>query len=113
MSARASLRETILTEGLEDLIPLPEIAETVKVLQLVDPGSVVTEVSSALISLLQEGLIQVWSGPWPEEPEVLDPAAARNLLLVPEQYEFNSPADLIRRVYYVNVENLRVDQEHT
>jgi len=44
---------------------------------------------------------------------VLDPAAARELLRVQEQYEFNSPPDLVRRVYYVNVQNLRVSDEHS
>ncbi|WP_139346843.1 hypothetical protein [Sinomonas mesophila] len=113
MNTRTPLQETILALGLEDLIPLPEIAATVRVQQLVDPESVLTEVSSALISLLQEGQIQVWSGHWSDEPEVLDRVAALELLVVQEQYEFNSPADLARRVYYVNVENLRVDEEQT
>ena len=113
MSARTHLREVILTEGLEDLIPLPEIAATVKVRQLASPESLIAEVSSALIALLEEGLIQVWSGPWSGEPEVLDPVAARELLQVQAQYEFNSPPDLVRRGYYVNVKNLRVNDEHS
>jgi hypothetical protein len=58
--------------------------------------------------LLEEGLIQVWAGRWPAEPQVLDEAAARELLAVEGQYEFNSSSDLVRRIYYVNVENLRV-----
>jgi hypothetical protein len=89
---------------------LPEISATVGVRRLVAPESAVQEVSAALASLLKEGLIQLWAGHWSEEPEVLDPAAARELLAVEEQYEFNSSADLVRRVYYVNVENLRVNE---
>ena len=113
MSARTRLNEAILAEGLEDLIPLPEIAATVKIRQLASPESLIADVSSALISLLEEGLIQVWSGHWSDEPEVLDPAAARELLRIQEQYEFNSPSDLVRRVYYVNVQNLHADDEHS
>ena len=89
---------------------MPEVAEDVRHDRLVDPGSVVPAVSSALVALLDDGLIQVRAGPWPEEPEVLDPAAARELLKVEEQYVWNSPADLVRRVYFVNVENLRDDE---
>lgn len=109
MNARPRLRETILEEGLEDLIPLPEIALTVTRERLVAPELMIPALSSALIELLDEGLIQVWAGHWSEEPEVLSSAAARELLEVEGQYEFNSDADLVRRVYYVNVENLRVD----
>jgi hypothetical protein len=104
-----SLREAILSLGLEDLIPLPEIAEAVRAEGVAASESALPELSSALIALLEEGLIQVSTGSWSEEPEVLDPVAARELLMVEGQYEWNSPADLVRRVYYVNVENLRVD----
>ena len=110
MSVRTPLEETILTEGLEDLIPLPEIAATVRIRRLVPSESLIQEVSSTLITLLEEGLIQVWAGRWPAEPEVLDGAAARELLAVEGQYEFNSSSDLLRRAYYVNVENLRLPE---
>lgn len=106
MSARSDLHDSILSEGLEDMIPLPEIAQTVRVLRLLAPHSVLPTLSSALMALLDEGLIQVRAGHWSEEPEVLDPAAARELLVDEGQYEWNSAVDLVRRVYYVNVENL-------
>lgn len=109
MNASAALRETILAEGLEDLIPLPEIALTVKGRQLVAPEQVILEVSAALVDLLNEDRIQVWGGHWSDEPQVLDRETALTALSVPKQYEFNSSADLARRLYYVNVENLRVD----
>ena len=109
MNTSTQLRETILEDGLEDLIPLPEIAQTVKTRRLAAPESVFQELSSALIALLDEGLIQVRAGHWSEDSEVLSRAAARELLVVEGQYEWNSEADLVRRVYYVNVENLRVD----
>ena len=103
------LREAILSLGLEDLIPLPEIAEAVRAEGIAASESAFPELSSALIALLEEDLIRVLAGLWSEEPELLDPTAARELLMVEGQYEWNSPADLVRRVYYVNVENLPVD----
>jgi hypothetical protein len=111
VSTQTDLRKTILSEGLEDRIPLPEIAQTVRVRQLANRESVFAVVSSALIDLLDEGLIQVRAGHWSEEPDVVDSANARELLIVEGQYEWNSPADLVRRVYYVNVENLRTIAE--
>lgn len=113
MSSRTQLGKTILSEGLQDLIPLPEIAETVRVQRLVAPESVIPAVSSALIALLEEGLIQVRAGHWEEEPDVLDSAAARELLVDEGHYEWNSAADLVRRVYYVNVQNIRNNEADT
>jgi hypothetical protein len=107
VSGRTALQQTLLNEGLEDLIPLPEIATTVQNRQLAPSEFLIQEVSFALIKLLDEKLIQVWAGHWSTEPQVLDDAAARDLLGDTEQYEFNSPSDLVRRIYYVNVENVR------
>lgn len=107
MSAQR-LRELVLEEGLEDLIPLPEIAATVEIQRVAAPDSLVQELSEVLVSLLSEERIQIWSGHWSEEAlPVEDLAGAEQLLKTEEKYRFSSPADLRSRVYYVNVENLR------
>jgi len=100
------LRQALLDLGLEDLIPLPEIATTDEIREILDPDTV-DELATALIDLLHEGRIQVWSGHWSKDPEVVDPDTAEKLLGVEEQYEFNSSADRRLRAYYANVENVR------
>jgi hypothetical protein len=104
MSEATDLRQALLDLGLEDLIPLPEILTEE---QISSEGAAVEDISTALIGLLREGRIQIWSGHWSQEPEVVDPATAEELLRVDEQYTFNSPADQRLRVYYVNVDNIR------
>jgi hypothetical protein len=105
-----SLRQALLELGLEDLIPLPEVptAEEIRQVLAREP---VEDLATTLITLLREGRIQVWSGHWSQDPEVVDAETAERLLSVQEQYEFNSPADQRLRVYYVNVENVRVVEE--
>lgn len=110
MNDPTGLRQAVLDLGLEDLIPLPEIALGVEVRGVLR-RSTVEELATTLVDLLREKRIQVWSGPWPQDPEVVDPVTAETLLGVEEQYTFNSPADLRSRVYYVNVDNLRVPDE--
>ena len=107
MTDPMSLRQALLELGLEDLIPLPEIATADEIREVVEPDRI-EELASALIALLREGRIQVWSGHWSNDPEVVDPDTAEKLLGLEEQYEFNSSADRRLRAYYVNVENLRV-----
>jgi hypothetical protein len=109
MSLRPPLWKAILEEGLEDLIPLPEITATVRANGLCTPDEAAAEVSAALIALVREGLVQVWSGHWSAEPVALNPAAALEALANPDAYHFDSPTDSDRRVYYVNVDNLWVD----
>lgn len=106
MSKPTDLRQALLDLGLEDLIPLPEIA-TAEEIRSVCEGAAVEDISTGLIGLLREGWIQIWSGHWSQDPEVVDPATAEELLRVDERYTFNSPADQRLRVYYVNVDNLR------
>jgi hypothetical protein len=101
-----SLRRALLDLGLEDLIPLPEIAADEEIRRDRESGAV-DDLRATLSELLREGRIQVWSGHWSQEPEVVDPATAERLLGVDEQYEFNSPADRRLRVYYANVDNIR------
>jgi len=98
------VRQAVLDLGLEDVIPLPEIADEVRSIR---PDVAVEALRTALLALLKEGRIQVWSGRWPDEPQAVDPAMAEELLRDDERYEFNSPADQRLRVYYINVDNLR------
>lgn len=105
MIGRTNLRQALLDLGLEDLIPLPEIATEEEIRS--EGGAAVEDISTALIGLLREGRIQIWAGHWSQDPEVVDPATAEELLRVDDQYAFNSPADQRLRVYYVNVDNLR------
>lgn len=86
------------------MIPSPE---TLTEEQISSEGAAVEDISTALIGLLREWRIQIWSGHWSQDPEVVDPATAEELLRVDEQYTFNSPADQRLRVYYVNVDNIR------
>lgn len=104
MNELVDLRQEVLALGLEDDIPLPEIAGDLRTragtLDLAALGDV-------LVALVREGRIQVLGGYWSEAPKPLDLATAETLLKAEEQYEFNSPADQRMRVYYVNVDNLR------
>jgi hypothetical protein len=111
VTSAEQIKNWVLQEGLEDLIPLPEIVQTVQTRELVRDEHVVREVAEVLTSLLHDGRIQIWSGHWSEEATFVPRPAADDLLANPEQYEFNSPSDLERRVYFVNVDNLRVDEE--
>lgn len=104
MTDSHKLRREALELGLEDVIPLPELAQDT----CLERDGALGPLIDVLIELLREGRIQVWSGTWPDEPEVVrDPAVAEELLRVEDQYEFNSPADLRLRVYYVNVDNIK------
>ncbi|WP_436698714.1 hypothetical protein [Nocardioides sp. BYT-33-1] len=104
------LEQCILDEGLEDLIPLPEIVRTVEMRGLSESPSIVSEVAAAIGELVRQGRIQIWAGQWPAEPEFVGRPVAESLVEDPDQYQFDSPSDLSRRVYYVNVDNLHVDE---
>lgn len=110
MSDPTSLRQALLDLGLEDLIPLPEIPTAEEIREVLERGAV-EDLATALVELLRQRRIQVWSGHWSQDPEVVDPVTAEKLLRVEQQYEFNSPADQRLRVYYVNVDNLRVREQ--
>jgi hypothetical protein len=110
MTELTAVQRALLDLGMEDLIALPETIRAPELSGLVRDEEPVPTIAAALIALLREDRIQVWSGHWPDEPDLVGSLAAEELLGEPGRYEFNSPADLDRRVYYVNVENLRVEQ---
>lgn len=66
--------------------------------------------SAALNALLTGDRMQVWSGRWPNEPEVVHSHTNEELLRAPSQYESNAAADAERRFFYVNVNNLPVEE---
>lgn len=112
MREQPSLESALLDLGLEDLIALPEIHGADEVQAALPVGGTVTDVVEALVTLLRKRQIQVWSGHWSRDPQiVLDQTMAEELLREVQRYTFKSPEDLSARVYYVNVEN-RCVTEH-
>ncbi len=111
MSNSTKLQQALLDLGLEDLIALPEIRAAEEIARVLEHGPA-ENLAAALIDLLRQRRIQVWSGHWSQDPEPMDPAIAEDLLKVEGHYEFNSPADQRLRVYYVNLENLRTAEDH-
>jgi hypothetical protein len=107
MTSLTPLHEALLELGLEDQIPLPEIATTQEVRAL-DGVNQFPEISSALVDLLRAGRIDVWSGRWPDEPVVVSDDLAETLLRDQRRYSFEAEAaDEVERVYFSNVENIR------
>ncbi|GAB2935798.1 hypothetical protein GCM10027047_35600 [Rhodococcus aerolatus] len=105
------LEQALLDLGMEDLIALPETLHAVETVGLLHRSGRADDVARALVSLLESHRIQVWGGRWQDEPELIDHGATAELLLDTSQYEFGSPADSERRVYYVNVDNLRAEPD--
>lgn len=108
MTSLRPLRDALLELGLEDLIPLPEILATPEVRELGEEYHHTEKVSAALIELLREMRIQVWDGFWHEEPKRVSDELAEALLGDIRRYSFDvEAADGLKRVYYVNVSNIR------
>jgi hypothetical protein len=107
MNELTPIEQAVLDLGLEDLIALPEVAGDEEILPLRDAGDV-DDICAALVNLLRLDRIQVWSGHWTREPEVVDQAKAEVLLQVKGYYDWGSPESDELRVFYVNTENLRV-----
>jgi hypothetical protein len=106
-AAPSRLDDALLELGLEDLIPLPEIPGAPEVRKAFEGEPVIEQVASALVGLLNQGLIQVWRGHWSDEPTHVEAGTASDLLLDFRRYSFDSEADGLDRVYFVNVENIR------
>ena len=108
MSELTPLHAALLDLGLEDWIPLPEAVEAARFEGLVRADESVAKISRALVDLLREGRIQVWSGPWAaEQPSPVSPELAESMLLDHTRYSFVSEANGLERVFYVNVQNFR------
>ncbi|MFL6061624.1 MAG: hypothetical protein ACJ72E_10355 [Marmoricola sp.] len=108
------MRRAVLDLGLEDLIPLWEIAQTCGV----SGGEVVAgeadrhdrldALVATLVELLRSYRIRVFAGPWREEdPSEALAGQAEALLRDRRRYSVEAETgEGLDRVYYVNVENL-------
>jgi hypothetical protein len=107
--ADAALRQTVLDLGLEDDIPLWEVAETCRRDRLVAEGSSgIQELGDLLLSLAREGKIRILAGRWDDpSPRVLDADEAAPLLADGRRYVAAEEIAVgLDRVYYVNVDNI-------
>lgn len=107
MTDLTPLHEALLELGLEDWIALPEIAVTPELRALARGDEATERVARALVELLRQGRIQVWSGHWQAEPKLVDLESAESMLGDSRRYGFDAEATGLERVYYVNVENFR------
>jgi len=112
MTSLTPLRDALLELGLEDFIPLPEILATPEVNELSAEYRQKQKVSAALIELMHAMQIQVWEGFWDEEPERISGKPAEAVLGDMRRYSFDDEAaDGLKRVYYVNVNNIRAEHQ--
>jgi hypothetical protein len=111
MNREDRLRKVLLEEGLEDLISLPEAADTCRAEGLLegDDELSLSPVMEALLDLFRAERIQVWAGRPIDNEELVGNTEVETLLREPARYRWASDLDQQRRVYYVNTENLRVD----
>jgi len=104
------LRREILDVGLEDDIPLFEIAGACQESDLLGPGTAGIEVlARALLELTRDGAIRILVGHWTEhQPRFATPDEAELLLMDTRRYSAAEEAEHdLDRVYYVNVDNIR------
>lgn len=108
MTELTTLQRSRLELGLEDLIPLPQIEGMPEVRGAVDSDRAFEQLSEALLELLRRGRIQVWAGPWQEEPRRVMTESAERLLRDHRRYSYEQESTSgLERVYFVNVENIR------
>lgn len=104
-----ALRRAILDLGLEDDIPLWEVADDCRRAGLIAPGTTgLRMLSTALIDLARKGEIRIRMGQWDDaEPTDVDAELAEALLLDWRRYSSAEEiADGLVRAYYVNVNNI-------
>jgi hypothetical protein len=107
MTGLTPLHEALLELGLEDWIPLPEVCTTPEIRDLSEGDQAIEKVSKALVDLLREGRVQIWSGHWPEEPKPVSAERAEAMVRGERRYSFDAEADGLERVYFTNVDNFR------
>jgi hypothetical protein len=104
-----SLRNLALELGLEDDIPLFELApDSVTARPATSPEVVISELADVLVRLFHEGRIAVYEGPWQSnDPARIYGSSAVELLSDLRRYRFeNEEAFGLNRVYYVNMDNI-------
>lgn len=104
-----ALRREVLDLGLEDDIPLWEIADTCRAAGLIADGPVGVEVlAEVLLDLVRKDEIRILVGRW-DDPELryADREEAENVLADARRYSSAEEiANELERVYYVNVDNI-------
>jgi hypothetical protein len=103
------LRHEILTLGLEDDIPIWEVADACRASGEISQGTEGTEVlASALVELAWEGAIRVLVGRWDAAgPHYVGADEAEQLLADLRRYSSAEETEHdLERVYYVNVQNI-------
>jgi hypothetical protein len=112
MTNLTPLRHALLELGLEDLIPLPEILAAPEVNELNAEYRQKQKILAALIELSREMKIQVWEGFWYEDPKPISGEPAEAVLGDMRRYSLDAEAaDGLKRVYYVNVINIRAEHQ--
>lgn len=113
MTDEAAIRRLLLEDGLEDLIPLREAAESCRHEDLIhgEDEQSLRVLMQALVNLFHEKKIQLWVGPTMEDEQLVDEADVEGLLRDPANYQWASGEDMDRTVSYVNVENLYVEPD--
>jgi hypothetical protein len=101
------LREILLDRGLEDWIPLPEIAGSAEVREVVGDGDTIAALSAALDFLIRDGRLRLYRGHRDIDPERVPDATALELLKQPQWYSFHVDDDQEERLYFVNVANIQ------
>lgn len=103
------VRQKILDLGLEDDIPLWELADTCRAADMIADGTVGVEaLAGALMDLARKGEIKILVGPWDDaEPRYADLEEAEQALMDMRQFSVaEETAHDLQRLYYVNVDNL-------
>ena len=67
--AGGTLRDALLDLGLEDWIPIPEAVGNPEVIAASASGDVAAKVAAELKSLLVDGKVRLYRGPWNGESE--------------------------------------------
>ncbi|QYJ03865.1 hypothetical protein KUV85_16315 [Nocardioides panacisoli] len=104
-----ALHKAILDIGLEDDIPLWEIADTCHSAGLIADGTVGIEVlATVLLDLARKDTIRVLVGRWNDpQPRYVGAREAETLLADTRRYASSEEiAHDLERVYYVNVDNI-------
>ena len=99
--------EQLLPErGLEDWIPLPEAAESVR--HMLAGSLPVPAMADALRRLLDQARIQIFRGHWhDDDPPRVPDDEARELLAEGGWYQWHLEDAAEVRLWFVNVENIR------
>ena len=104
-----NLRREILELGLEDDVPLWELADVCRAAGLIDEGPAGLDALARLLAgLARQGEIQVLVGAWRDpEPRHAGPDQADCLLADRRHYSSaEEAAHGLERVYYVNADNI-------